>query len=205
MAIDLEKSNREEIIVYLRRKGEKGISQKRREELLKMAKKIMRKESAKKHRGGNHPVAYNTDMPVGYSFSDAWGEAAPVALDAKTVAQDAPHFSEMAGGKKRRNKRSKQTGGEETEGATFLPTRFFNPTAPLPESKTDFQTAYGIANPASGACVNLAPFPGSSGQMTGGSKGKSKKTAPKKSEKKSEKKPKEKKEESLWDKITGMF
>ena len=191
MAIDLEKSNREEIITYLKRKGETGLTQKRKDDLLRMAKRVMKKENNKKHSGGAAPVAANAAIPKPYNFGDAWEQAAPVALDAGSVQM-------QDGGKRRRSRR--QRGGEETEGATPNAPQFYDPSAPLPQPNSDMNSAYGPINAVSGACRNLAPFPGATDQQTGGKK------RPSKSKK--ETKPKKahpKKEESLWDKLMGMF
>jgi len=208
MAIDLEKSNREEIIVFLRRKGMSGLSQKRREELLRMAKRIIKKEEDKSHPRRSHSVTRRRshrggagDIPQGYNFGDAWAQAAPVALDANSAQ------TQMAGGKKHRKHRG---GGEETSGATFMPPQFYDPNAPMPQPNTDMNSAYGTINAVSGSCRNLAPYPDSSGQQTGGKKKPSqKKSTSKKSEgkKSGEKKPKthHKKEKSLWDQLMGMF
>ena len=67
-----------------------------------------------------------------------------------------------------------QTGGDANYGATYMPMRYYNPNATLPNPKTNMNTAYGLANPVSGACRNLAPFPNSSGIQTGGIKKKKK-------------------------------
>ena len=69
-------------------------------------------------------------------------------------------------------KRVTQKGGQQNSGATFLPSRWYNPNVALANSSTDMKTAYGQANPVSGSCRNLAAFPKSSGQQTGGKRGK---------------------------------
>ena len=155
--LDLEKATKKDLVQYIKNKrhNEKGLSTMKKDELVKFAKKVQKKHSVKK--GGNY-------APVGESkCSDAYDGFAAVDSAFKTMT--------FKGGKKQR-------GGQQSSGQTFFPPRYYDPKAPLPqEPKGDehMMTAYGMANPVSGACRNLAPFPNSSGMQTGG-KTKTKKT-----------------------------
>ena len=215
MPLDLDKAKRERLIEYLRRKGEKGLSTLRREDLLKMAKRIQKKEANKRQKGGSA-------MPTPSSEEQQWSDAGVMAyntgdLTAAPVDFGPPGQVSQEGGKRRRRMR----GGQQTSGATFLPAQWYNPKAPMaqPNDADMIESAYGRINAVSGSCRNLAAFPDSSGQQTGGRAGRPKKTkkaAPKKDKKPAAKKDKKpagkkgkkstgKKEKSLWDKITGMF
>ena len=135
----------------------------KKDELVKFAKKVQKKSSVKK--GGNY-------APVGDSkCNDAYNGFAAVDSAFKNMT--------FKGGKKQR-------GGQQSSGQTFFPPQYYNPKAPLPQENTDMMTAYGEANPVSGACRNLAPFPNSSGMQTGGKKSTKKPT--KKTTKKTTKK-----------------
>lgn len=208
MPLDLDKAKRERLIEYLRRKGEKGLSNLRREELLKMAKRVQKKEAAKRHKGG---------MPTPTSESESFEAAGVMAyntedLTAAPVDYNPPRQVKQDGGKRR-----KLRGGQQTSGATFLPAQWYDPKAPLPKPNDAnmMESAYGKINAVSGSCRNLAAFPDSSGQQTGGKAGRPKKATKKpakkadkkKPAKKTEKKPvkRTKKDDSLWGKITGMF
>jgi len=214
MPLDLDKAKREKLIEYLRRKGEKGLTQLRREDLLKMAKRIQKKEASKHHKGGS-------TMPMPSSEEQQLAEADIMAYNtgdllAAPVDFNPPRQVKQDGGKKR-----KLRGGQQTSGATFLPAQWYNPKAPMPKPNDAnmIESAYGKINAVSGSCRNLAAFPESSGQQTGGRAGrpkKTKKSAPKKDKKPAVKKDKKtttkkgkktsaKKGNSLWDKITGMF
>lgn len=117
-------------------------------------------------------------------------------------------------------KRKTQRGGDEA-GATFAPAQTFdaNATMSAPPSGP-FQSAYGTINAVGGLSRNLAPFPNSSGQLTGGSKKKksskskttTKTTKPKKDTKKKDSKKDSKKDTkstgkkvSVLDKIKKFF
>lgn len=116
-------------------------------------------------------------------------------------------------------KRKTQRGGDEA-GATFAPAQTFdaNATMSAPPSGP-FQSAYGTINAVGGLSRNLAPFPNSSGQLTGGAKKKksskttkaktaTKTTKPKKDTKKDSKKKDTKstgKKVSVLDKIKKFF
>lgn len=206
MPLDLEKAKREKLIDYLRRKGEKGLSNLRREELLKMAKRIQKKETAKHHKGG---------MPVPSSEEQQLMDAGVMAYNTGDFTEAPVDFNPPRQVKQEGGRRKGLRGGQQDSGATFLPARWYDPKAPMPQPNDAdaIESAYGKINAVSGSCQNLAPFPNSSGQQTGGKKvGRPKKTT-KKETKKPVKKAKEtkksakksKKDESLWSKITGMF
>jgi hypothetical protein len=118
-------------------------------------------------------------------------------------------------------KRKTQRGGDDS-GATFAPAQTFdaNATMSTPPSGP-FQSAYGTINAVGGFSRNLAPFPNSSGQLTGGAKKKksskskttTKTTKPKKDSKKKDSKKDSKKKDtkstskkvSVLDKIKKFF
>ena len=123
---------------------------------------------------------------------------------------------------KKTTKRKTQRGGDEA-GATFAPAQTFdaNATMSAPPSGP-FQSAYGTINAVGGLSRNLAPFPNSSGQLTGGAKKKksskkaktaTKTTKPKKDSKKKDTKKDSKKKDtkstgkkvSVLDKIKKFF
>ena len=132
----------------------------KKDALVKFARKVQKSKS--KQKGGDF-------APVGDSkCSDAYNGFAAVDNAFKTMT--------FKGGRKQR-------GGQQSSGQTFLSARYYDPKAPLPqEPKSDdyMMTAYGMANPVSGACRNLAPFPNSSGMQTGGKKKTTKKSTTKK-------------------------
>ena len=73
-------------------------------------------------------------------------------------------------------KRKTQRGGDEV-GATYAPAQFFDANATMSSSSSGpFQSAYGTIKADDGPDRNLAPYPNSSGQQTGGAKKKSSKT-----------------------------
>jgi hypothetical protein len=159
---DMRKSD---LSVYLKANGVSGISRLNKDELLKLAKKVNRKNT---QRGGKETSGatflpaqwYNPSAKLPSSQTDmmtAYGMANPVSGSCRNLAA----FPKSSG---------QQTGGKETSGATFLPSRWFNPKADLANPATDMMTAYGMANPVSGSCRNFAAFPKSSGQQTGGKK-----------------------------------
>ena len=116
---------------------------------------------------------YNPDAKFASSKTDmntAYGKANPVSGSCRNLAAFPNSSGQQTGGKRGPGRPRKQKGGVETEGATFLPPQFYNPNAKIASSKTDMNTAYGRANPVSGSCRNLAAFPNSSGQQTGGAK-----------------------------------
>ena len=116
-------------------------------------------------------------------------------------------------------KRKTQRGGDEA-GATFAPAQFFDEKATMSAPPTGpFQSAYGTIKAATvnGLDRNLAPYPESSGQQTGGAKKKkdskkpkpaTKTTKPKKDDKKKDSKKDTKKtgkKESVLEKIKKFF
>jgi len=197
--VNIEDKTVPELREFLKRKGESGLSGKRRDELLKLAKRIKAKESRKQKGGNKMPQhdslsSWKDASPIAYNTGDIQGYSAPVHLGAPV---------DHKGGRK-------QKGGQQTSGATPLPAQWYTPDAKMPQPNVadDQMSAYGRINAVSGSCRNLAPFPDASEQQTGGAKKKTKK-APKKSEKKSEKKPatkkSAKKETGLWGVIKGLF
>lgn len=114
-------------------------------------------------------------------------------------------------------KRKTQRGGDEA-GATFAPAQFFDANATMSSSSSGpFQSAYGTIKADDGLDRNLAPYPYSSGQQTGGAKKKkdskkpkpaTKTTKPKKDDKKKDSKKDSKKtgkKESVLEKIKKFF
>jgi hypothetical protein len=114
-------------------------------------------------------------------------------------------------------KRKTQKGGDEA-GATFAPAQFFDEKATMSAPPTGpFQSAYGTIKAVDGLDRNLAPYPYSSGQQTGGAKKKkdskkpkpaTKTTKPKKDDKKKDSKKDTKKtgkKESVLEKIKKFF
>ena len=118
---------------------------------------------------------YNSNVKLASSKTDmntAYGRANPVSGSCRNLAAFPNSSGQQTGGvmKRGRGRPRKQKGGVKTEGATSLPIQFYNSNVKLASSKTDMNTAYGRANPVSGSCRNLAAFPNSSGQQTGGAK-----------------------------------
>ena len=154
----------------------------------------------------------------------------------KTKAKKAPAKKKTSSTKKpakktsstKKPKRKTQKGGDES-GATFAPAQMFNKDATISAPPSGpFQSAYGTINAVDGLQKNLAPYPNSSGQLTGGAKKKkaskakkdtkkpktaTKTTKPKKDkkDKKDKKKDSKKdtkktgKKESVLDKIKKFF
>jgi hypothetical protein len=122
----------------------------------------------------------------------------------------------QVGGRSKSKKKSYSLygGGEQSSGATFLPTQWNNPKVPLtkPNNPSQIEGAYGRINAASGMDVDLSPFPKSSMQQTGGAKKEKAKKAKKatdsskdKPAKKGTKVKKSKKSTSFWAKIKSFF
>ena len=109
-------------------------------------------------------------------------------------------------------KHKTQRGGDEA-GATFAPVQFFDEKATMSAPPTGpFQSSYGTIKAFDGLDRNLAPYPDSSGQQTGGAKKKkdskkpktaTKTTKPKKDSKKDTKSTGKK--VSILDKIKKFF
>ena len=182
-----------------------GISYLRTAELEKFANTL---RSKKQYGGSKHISGVEESWDVENSLLN---NSAPVDFGPpRQVGQD--------GGKSKSKKKSYSLygGGEQSSGATFLPAQWNVPDAPLPipNNPSKIQSAYGKINAVSGLDVNLAAFPGSSMQQTGGGpkKGKGKKaakntdTSTEKPAKKGKKgKKSSKKESSLWEKIKSFF
>jgi len=135
----------------------------------------------------------------------AYGPINAVSGSCRNLAPFPNSSMELTGGRKRsksRNSSRRQRGGQETAGATYLPPQFFDPKIPLVKGKNPngIETAYGPINAVSGSCRNLAPFPNSSMELTGGkkkSKAKSRsKSRPKKTKARSKSRPKKTKARS---------
>ena len=158
-----------------------------------------------------------------FDFEKEWKEF-ETSYNQKYGGASAKKPAKKASAKKaspaKKPKRKTQRGGDES-GATFAPAQFFDEKATMSApSSGPVQTAYGLSNPVDGLDRNLAPYPESSGQQTGGAKKKkgtkkpktaTKTTKPKKDTKKDSKKdskPATKatgKKESVLDKIKKFF
>ena len=149
------------------------------------------------------------------SYNQKYG-GAPKKKKASSAKKPAKKASSAKKPAKKTTKRKTQRGGDEA-GATFAPAQTFdaNATMSAPPSGP-FQSAYGTINAVGGLSRNLAPFPNSSGQLTGGAKKKksskskttTKTTKPKKDTKKDSKKKDTKstgKKVSVLDKIKKFF
>ena len=104
-------------------------------------------------------------------------------------------------------KRKTQRGGDEV-GATYAPAQFFDEKASMSApSSGPFQSAYGTIKAVDGLDRNLAPYPESSGQQTGGAKkkkdSKKPKTATKTTKPKKDTKKKDSKKTKTATKSTG--
>ena len=153
------------------------------------------------------------------SYNQKYG-GAPKKKKASSAKKPAKKASSAKKPAKKTTKRKTQRGGDEA-GATFAPAQTFdaNATMSAPPSGP-FQSAYGTINAVGGLSRNLAPFPNSSGQLTGGAKKKksskskttTKTTKPKKDSKKKDSKKDSKKDTkstgkkvSVLDKIKKFF
>lgn len=156
------------------------------------------------------------------SYNQKYGGASKKKTSSSTKKKPAKKASSSAKKPaKKTTKRKTQRGGDEA-GATYAPAQTFdaNSTMSSPPSGP-FQSAYGTINAVGGLSRNLAPFPNSSGQLTGGAKKKkgsksktttkttkSKKDTKKKDSKKDSKKKDTKstgKKVSVLDKIKKFF
>ena len=131
------------------------------------------------------------------SYNQKYGGASKKKKPAKK-SSSAKKPAKKASAKK--PKRKTQRGGDES-GATFAPAQMFDEKATMSAPPTGpFQSAYGTIKAVDGLDRNLAPYPNSSGQLTGGAKKKGSKakkaktatktTKPKKDSKKDTKKTK---------------
>jgi hypothetical protein len=165
-------------------------------------------KKAKKHTGGNHTSDH---LPQVTGVEESWNLVNNLLNQSAPIDLGPPR---QVGGKSKKKTYSLWGGGEEASGATFLPAQWTNPKAPLPRGNNanQMESAYGRINAVSGFDQNLAAFPGSSMQQTGGGKKgkKGKKAAKKATEEKPTKKAKKstessKKSTSLWAKIKSFF
>lgn len=196
-----------------KKSSKNGISYLRKSELEKFANTL----KSEKQYGGGHKPGHSSEVT---GIEESWdlvdnllNNSAPIDLGPPKQVKAC--IETQSGGKKGR-KKSLYGGGEQSSGATFLPSRWFTPKAPLPipNDPSKIDSAYGKINAVNIGCdVNLAAFPGSSMQQTGGGpkKGKGKKakktdTTTEKPAKKGKKgKKSSKKELSLWEQIKAIF
>jgi hypothetical protein len=190
--------------------GESQIKSGSRIALKKFARTVSRSRSSK-HSGGGHTSDH---LPQITGVEESWNLVNDLLNHSSPINLGPPG---QVGGKKKKSKNSYSLrgGGEESSGATFLPAQWNTPNAPLPRGNNanQIESAYGRINAVSGLDVNLAAFPGSSMQQTGGGKkGKNgKKVAKKATDEKPDKKAKKAKKTnstkstSLWAKIKSFF
>ena len=194
-----------------KKSSKNGISYLRTAELEKFANTL---RSKKQYGGGNEVSGVEESWDL---VNNLLNNSAPLDLGPPR----------QVGGKRRSKKNSYSLygGGEQSSGATFLPAQWNNANAPLakPNNPSQIESAYGRINAVSGMDVNLAAFPNSSMQQTGGAK-KGKATKAKKAKKakkvkkatdSSKDKPAKKankskktdstKSSSLWAKIKSFF
>jgi hypothetical protein len=123
---------------------DKPMSQMNKEELIKNAVKINNQNK----KGGN--VIADLIAPQGFNTLVT---AAGLIVADKLISK---------------KNRKVQKGGQESSGQTSMPARWYNPNAPMPSSRTDMNSAYGKIVSKSFPDTNLAPYPNSTGQQTGG-------------------------------------
>jgi len=125
---------------------------------------------SKKQYGGGHEVS---------GVEESWDLVNNLLNNSAPLNLGPPRQVGQNGGKRKSKKsHSLYGGGEQSSGATFLPAQWNNAKAPLakPNNPSQIESAYGRNNAVSGMDVNLAAFPNSSMQQTGGAKkGKAKK------------------------------
>ena len=187
-----------------KKSSKSGISYLRSAELEKFANTLR----SKKQYGGNQVSGVEESWDL---VNNLLNNSAPIDLGPpRQVGQN--------GGKGRSKKSySLYGGGEQSSGATFLPAQWNNAKAPLARGNnpSQIESAYGRINAVDGMDVNLAAFPNSSMQQTGGTKKEKAKKA-KKSTDSSKNKPATKKAKkskktdstkstSLWAKIKSFF
>jgi hypothetical protein len=146
------------------------------------------------------------------SYNQKYGGASKKKKPTKKTSSAKKPAKKTSTKKPSSSKKSKgktQRGGDEV-GATFPPAQFFDEKATMSApSSGPFQSAYGTIKADDGFDRNLAPYPESSGQQTGGAKKKSSKTKkaktstkttkPKKDSKKKDAKKDTKKKDSKKD------
>lgn len=192
------------------KKTRREISSSSKAALKKFAKKAKKVgHSSNKHHGGGNSTGHLSQIT---GVEESWNLVNSLLNNSAPIDLGPPR---QVGGKSKskKNSYSLRGGGEESSGATFLPAQWNNAKAPLPKGNnpSQIESAYGRINAVSGLERNLAAFPGSSMQQTGGAKKlkKSKKAkttdAPAKKTKKSKKSSSSKKGASLWEKIKSFF
>jgi hypothetical protein len=188
-----------------KKSSKSGISYLRSAELEKFANTLRNK----KQYGGGDEVS---------GIEESWSLVNNLLNNSAPIDLGPPCKVTQSGGKRRSKKSySLYGGGEQSSGATFLPAQWNNAKAPLakPNNPSQIESAYGRINAVSGMDVNLAAFPNSSMQQTGGAKKEKAKKA-KKSTDSSKNKPAAKKAKkskktdstkntSLWAKIKSFF
>jgi len=189
--------------------GRKLVSKESKAALKKFAKTV-KSRSTKKKTGGGHTPDHLSQVT---GVEESWNLVNSLLNNSAPIDLGPPR--QVGGKSKSRRSRSLSGGGEQSSGATFLPSQWNTPKAPLPKGNNPSQIegAYGRINAVSGMDVNLSAFPGSSMQQTGGAKKpkKGKKAAKKATEEKPDKKAKKSKKTdstkgtSLWAKIKSFF
>ena len=171
----LDKLTKRELSDFLKQNNVSGISRLNKDDLVKIVRKVNRRNQngGQQNSGATSLPSrwYNPNVALANSTTNmktAYGQANPVSGSCRNLAAFPKSSGQQTGGKKRVT----QKGGQQNSGATSLPSRWYNPNVALANSTTNMKTAYGQANPVSGACRNLAAFPKSSGQQTGGKRGK---------------------------------
>ena len=196
-----------------KKSSKNGISYLRKSELEKFANTL----KSEKQYGGGYKPGHSSEIS---GVEESWDLVNNLLNNSASINLEPPrqvkgNIQMQSGGKKGR-KKSLHGGGEETSGATFLPAQWNTPNTPLPKPNdpSQIESAYGKINAVNiGSDINLAAFPGSSMQQTGGGpkKGKGKKakktdTTTEKPAKKGKKGKKgSKKELSLWEQIKAIF
>ena len=173
------------------------------------AKKAKKVVSKRKQRGGNEMTDYSLDN------STEEQDLTQTGGKSKAKAKKAAHKRKAHKGKAHKGK--SQRGGDDPA-ATSAPAQMFDKDASMSSPPSGpFESAYGTINAVDGLQRNLAAYPNSSGQLTGGAKKKkcskakktktaTKTTKPKKDSKKDSKKTKATgKKESVLDKIKKFF
>ena len=158
--------------------GRKPVSKESKAALNKFAKTVKSSRSTKKTTGGGHTPDHLSQVT---GVEESWNLVNSLLNNSAPIELGPPR--QVGGKSKSRRSRSLSGGGEESSGATFLPAQWNTPKAALPRGNNanQIESAYGRINAVSGMDVNLAAFPNSSMQQTGGGKkGKKGKKAAKK-------------------------
>ena len=140
------------------------------------------------------------------------GNEMPMTMEENSMSGGKKSMKKKSSSTKKSTKSMKKRGGAETEGATGMPSQFFNNTSlegyPL-NSGMDVMSAYGLINPGNVGIGNLAPFNVSKNSApltmmkTGGKKVK-KTLVKKKNVKKTVKKPLKKRGGAETEGATGL-